>query len=699
MEDYKKNGEIALACEFLGALGLSVLSSIDRLRMGLIMKFYETYEDRRDELREVFNMPLKDANDFLTVRILDDELGFSGDKPGVTEDYIEQFRRNPQILAKYYSKQNPEPKYFIPMLKQSRYVKDPKGEKGYHEVIFNDCWISYIFPEKNFAILDIDLRERIALKSRCAAHIYEEACGYKFRFDSSLKYFDMDERKIRMKFGFDRFSVKGELREENKEYEFNSKGCTKSSDIYNKILKKQVENVIKEFYDSHELPFWIEVEKVTPRKYKKKGVKSTVGRPKTLQPPKYRFWVRFTDIQTAEAVEIKDETTPAISSDVKNDIYLFRITLGEILRVNGYPDKLTTDFSQKIADEVTEKSIKEPDLAYKARKKIEELPMKYSGKKVHDIFKLVQKVLWEFKKLGEDPNPQSKRNMKSKDDDYPDLFWPSDIDGQVNILKHNHQRINKIMNDCEVSPEHFDKVMGDFKIRLSKPDKSGRQSMKTEEEAWSYFNNWLRSSASNYEKHVIENDGDVKTNLDPVNERDWLDSWNKCLHAATNSQDRGLSMAFQLMYFTSFDETNRVVNIEVPAFVVRDYVLRFAILRFCSYLKTFFGEGARYEFTQKWSPGNTKTLQSFEEFYDHVKEIHDTTGIKWRDCQFEISIIDKIFTDKVKFESFDDLTYTLLLQVIGNDTYKTLETNYVNNMNDVFRRFYGNKIILRYRII
>lgn len=505
MEEIKKNGEIALACEFLGALGLSVLSSIDRLRMGLIMKFYETYKDRRDELREVFNMPLKDANNFLTVRILDDELGFSGDKPGVTEEYIEQFRRNPQILSKYYSKENPEPKSFIPMLKQSRYVKDPKGEKGYHEVIFNDCWISYIFPEKNFAILDIDLRERIAQKSRCAAHIYEEACGYKFRFDSSLKYFVMDERKIRMKFGFDRFSVKGELREVNKEYEFNSKGYTKSSDIYNKILKKQVESVIREYYDSHELPFWIEVEKVTPRKYKKKGVKSTVGRPKTLQPPKYRFWVRFTDIQNAEAVEIKDETTTTISSDVKNDIYLFRITLGEILRVNGYPDKLATDFSQKIADEVTEKSINEPDLAYKARKKIEELPMKYSGKKVHDIYKLICTTLWNFRQLGEDPELESGSKQQGEEAIIPGLFWPSDVEGQIEILRNNRQQVLKIMKENTVDIEYYDAVLEGFKDRLYDPKNLGDKAMKTENAAWKYFRNWLRTAASNYTNNNFEN--------------------------------------------------------------------------------------------------------------------------------------------------------------------------------------------------
>lgn len=505
MEEFKKNGEIALACEFLGALGLSVLSSIDRLRMGLIMKFYETYKDRRDELREVFNMPLKDANDFLTVWISDEELGFNGKMPGVTEEYIEEFRRNPQILAKYYSKENPEPKYFIPMLKQSRYVKDPKGGKGYHEVIFNDCWISYIFPEKNFAILDIDLRERIAKKSRCAAHIYEEACGYKFRFDSSQKYFDMDERKIRMKFGFDRFSVKGELREVNKEYEFNSKGYTKSSDIYNKILKDQVEKVIREFYDSHELPFWIEVEKVTPRKDKKKGVKSTVGRPKNIQPPKYRFWVRFTDIQNAEAVEIKDDTTPSISSDVKNDIYLFRITLGEILRVNGYPDQLATEFSQKITKEVTEKSVKEPDLAYKARKKIEELPMKYSGKKVHDIYKLICTTLWNFRQLGEDPELEACSKPQVEEAIIPGLFWPSDVEEQIKILSDNRQKVLKIMEQNHVSQDYFDAVMDGFRDRLYAPENSGINAMKTENNAWKYLRNWIKTAAPNYTNNNFGN--------------------------------------------------------------------------------------------------------------------------------------------------------------------------------------------------
>ena len=508
MEEKKKNGEIALACEFLGALGLSVLSSIDRLRMGLIMKFYETYKDRKDELREVFEMPLKDANKFLTVRIPDDELGFSGEKPGETEEYIEEFRRNPQILAKYYSEENPKPKHFIPMLKQSCYIKDPKGGKGYHEVIFNDCWISYIFPEKNFALLDIDIREKIAEKSRCAAHIYEEACGYKFRFDSSLKYFDMDERKVRMKFGFDRFSVKGELREEDNEYEFNSKGYVRSRDLYNKILKEQVEKVIREFYDSHELPFWIEVEKVVPRRYKTKR-KASAGRPKDLQPPRYRFWVRFSDIRDADAVEIKDNPTPTISSDVKHEIYLFRITLGEILRVNGYPDKLATDYSQRIADQVKERSVNEPDLAHNARKKIEELPMKYSGRKVYDIFKLIRTTLWNYRQLGEDPELESSSVLQEKETVKVDPFWPTDnVEEQIAILSNNRQKVLEIMSKNSVSPEYFDAVMDGFKDRLYAPKNTGDRAMKTVNEAWKYFRNWLNTAASNYISNNVDKSND-----------------------------------------------------------------------------------------------------------------------------------------------------------------------------------------------
>ena len=52
MENVNDKREIALACEFLGALGLSVVKSIDTTRMRLILKFYDTFKDRREELRE-----------------------------------------------------------------------------------------------------------------------------------------------------------------------------------------------------------------------------------------------------------------------------------------------------------------------------------------------------------------------------------------------------------------------------------------------------------------------------------------------------------------------------------------------------------------------------------------------------------------------------------------------------------------------
>ena len=311
--------------------------------------------------------------------------------------------------------------------------------------------------------------------------------------------------------------------------------------------------------------------------------------------------MRFNEIKDAEAVEIKDGVNTGI--DISNELYLFRITLGEILRVNGCDDKVATSFSQKIADEVKERSATDTELAYKVRKKIEELPRLYEGKKVHDIFKLVQKVLWEYKKLGEDPTSKSRKNAKSKDADQPDLFWPSDIEGQIGVLKHNYQRISEIMNDCKVSPEHFDKMISDFKNRLSKPDKSGSQSMKTEEEAWSYLNNWLKSSASNYEHTIIED------------KQKWIYTWNNCLQAVINSLDEGLSMAFQLMYFQSFAEDEKLINIVVPAYAVRDYILIYASLRFNYFIKTYFGEGVKAEITQKWSPGNGNTIKKFEDFY------------------------------------------------------------------------------------
>ena len=135
MEENKKKGEIALAVEFLGALGLSVLSTYDRLRIGLIVKFYETYKDRKDELREVFNKPLKEANEFLTVYVTDEELGFDRRHPLETEEYFEELRKSPQLLDKYYSNENPKPKDFIPIYKFSHYEKDPYGEKGFHVVI------------------------------------------------------------------------------------------------------------------------------------------------------------------------------------------------------------------------------------------------------------------------------------------------------------------------------------------------------------------------------------------------------------------------------------------------------------------------------------------------------------------------------------------------------------------------------------
>lgn len=698
MEENKKKGEIALAVEFLGALGLSVLSTYDRLRIGLIVKFYETYKDRKDELREVFNKPLKEANEFLTVYVTDEELGFDRRHPLETEEYFEELRKSPQLLDKYYSNENPKPKDFIPIYKFSHYEKDPYGEKGFHVVTFNEFWINYIFPEKNFALLDLDLREKIANESPCAAIIYEEACRYKFRFDSAKKFFDMDEKKVRMKFGFDRYVKKDNPDDKNETYEFKSKGYTKSSDIYNKILKEKVEDVLKRFYCNQEIPFFIEIEKVLPRRRKTRPDSSrTAGRPKNYTIPKYRFWVRFHEIQNADAVEIKEDSIPN-EYDNNHEIYLFRIVLGEILRVNGCDDKTATEFSQKIADQVRERSVNDPELPLKCRKKIENLPIKYDGKDVHDVFKLIQKVLWDYKQIGEDISSEKAKKAMDKKTVMPDLFWPSDVDGQINVLRHNHQHVIEIMKIFGVDQKLFEKVMEDFNNRLCQPDKRNKKAMKSEQEAWSYFENWLRRSASNYDNTVDVDVVEGSAETSQGSNRDWLEVWNNCSQAATNDRDGNLSLAFQLMFFISFDENKKSLSIRVTDLIVREYVLRYAKYRFYAYVIKFFGEGVKYEFDGRYNAGSQTALVKFREIYDHIKDIHDKSAVKWKDCQSELAVVDRAVFENVSFVSYNESDKDLMIQVKDRLVYDKIEAKYVSYLRDVLRRYYGNNTKLTYMI-
>ena len=157
--------------------------------------------------------------------------------------------------------------------------------------------------------------------------------------------------------------------------------------------------------------------------------------------------MRFIEIQEAEAIEIKE--SPSVSCfDINNELHLFRITLAEMLRVNGVDDDAATEFAQKIADEVREQSAKEPDLSYKARKKLEELPAHYEGKKVFDAFKLIKKVLWDFRGLGEEPIESDSLPNDSKAADNP---WPSDIEGQISILHNKPQKVYKLMEYFNIS--------------------------------------------------------------------------------------------------------------------------------------------------------------------------------------------------------------------------------------------------------
>ena len=63
----------------------------------------------------------------------------------------------------------------------------------------------------------------------------------------------MDENKIRLKFGLDRYVKKYEDNPEDETFILKSKGYTRSRDLYDKILKNEVEKVLKEFYQSKEI--------------------------------------------------------------------------------------------------------------------------------------------------------------------------------------------------------------------------------------------------------------------------------------------------------------------------------------------------------------------------------------------------------------------------------------------------------------
>ena len=528
MENVNDKREIALACEFLGALGLSVVKSIDTTRMRLILKFYDTFKDRREELREAFERPLGEVNEMLTVRIYDDEFGFDRRHPEDTEKYIEELRQNPQLLDKYYSNANPRPKDFIPLVKRSVYVKDPNGGKGYHEVTYNDIWLYYIFPEKNFALLNIDLREKIAERSRYAAFIYEEVCSYKFRFDSARKFFDMDENKIRLKFGLDRYVKKYEDNPEDETFILKSKGYTRSRDLYDKILKNEVEKVLKEFYQSKEMPFFIEIEKVEPRKIKRKSTKTkAIGRPQNTQPPRYRFWVKFFDIQDADAVEIKEDQA-IVSNDVKEQHYLFRITLGEILRVNGVEDSVADEFSKNIAAEMKARLSEDPELPAKGRKKLDDLVNRYRYKVKGSFFDIVKTALWNDFKLGEQPVKTTRVNSIASEQD---RFWPSDVEGQIAILKENAQKVYSIMEKFGVSHEFFNRILEDFKLRLLDPDKSGNNAMKKEVNAWRYLENWLNKAKGNYTDINNSNNGTEQSIFTTRQEREQAKRLNDAAEA------------------------------------------------------------------------------------------------------------------------------------------------------------------------
>ncbi|MBE6257366.1 MAG: hypothetical protein E7103_05340 [Prevotella sp.] len=201
-----------------------------------------------------------------------------------------------------------------------------------------------------------------------------------------------------------------------------------------------------------------------------------------------------------------------------------------------------------------------------------------------------------------------------------------------------------------------------------------------------------------------------KDNTDSSVEKDWYQVWTRCRNTAIKSAPEGLSMAFELMFYTNYSATEKKLTIQVPSFIIREYVLMIKKSEFDEIIKTNFSGDTKCDFVEKYNAGSAELLKKFQKLYEaelakYRQQIDSVDKGRleklkeiWQECQTELGNRDKVFIEKVSLESYSRQSNTLLLRVVDKETYEYLENKYVSLMNEVFQRHFRVVIKLNYRI-
>ena len=417
--------ELLFSNKFLERLQNPTDPAIDKCSTALLQLFIDKYAHRKEELLNLTEKSVAEANKFLTQELTDEDLGFlRGRHPArtfsQTEKYLEWIHSTPYIVFETledgkicYEK--------LPLIKDHKVV----GDK--HKVIFNDMLIYHISPDKQFGRCSLSVLKAIKKKSIVAGILYEVGCRWQFAYNGGKgPFFDYTEKQLREKLTFDKMQFADAMTEDKPvkmtEYKPVKIKCMRIDNIRRLVLEPALE-VLKQFFDKGDIDFYLEMSTFL------------VAAKKEGRPPKknFRFKIIKKDILSSKSSQ-KEPVQQQLFDDYEeiNNLTEIETELKQVIK--------STDLINRIIRQIKDKEVEDNNFSEVVLTKLRNIRTKYAKKGTMEWGKVLLQVLADDFSLGD-------LKMSTPKDYAKKISWPDTIGEKIKLMQNSWEICDKAIRD------------------------------------------------------------------------------------------------------------------------------------------------------------------------------------------------------------------------------------------------------------
>lgn len=481
---FDRSYEQSISNPFLRRLQNSSDPAISKCDQNLFFAFCEKFAQSKEDFKAIMLLSPEEMNKRLTVTLSNEELGFdSGKNPERVTDEVERyldFIYNNPFIVPQDNKSGKESYMKVRLIKGNM-----KTEDGRHTVVYNDLMYYVIFPEEKYGRCSLQILEEMRSANPYAVLLYQEGCSRQFDLCRNSKpWFDMSEKKLRLKFLFDKVVCPDETFETYTTIPLKGMRIDK---IRSRVLKPALQ-VIEDFYNAGKISFWLNMTE---------GVVSKVSRGRPKKTNNFHFQLEF-----SPRVQIQVDKS---SGAVEGTLFLDSDTLQAVTRIK---DELTEVFKDSkfnisrqyimtVCSQLKNRLESEnPDIELPAKvsSKIKAIRGRYGHKGPKAVGRNIVNALWEDFHLGSEP--QKKAQIAS-----PLQFWPESLEAKIGLLQQSCDFIKDVVKEMNITAEEVISLLGTAFLNKCKRES---KPLKDWDDATSFFKRWIKYYIENRDKYGNE---------------------------------------------------------------------------------------------------------------------------------------------------------------------------------------------------